>query len=68
MILFWGRAVDCYTGFDWDRVKFLHSGLYGAMFWTCTENSVDDTLTFQLLLSDAYIASRPFLLIGLPRQ
>lgn len=30
------------TGFSWDRVKFLCGGLYGAMFWICTETSVDN--------------------------
>ena len=26
--------------FGWDRVNFLHSGLYGAMFWICGQNSI----------------------------
>jgi len=29
-----------------DKVSFLHSSLYGAMFWICDENSLDDTLMF----------------------
>ena len=31
------------AGFGWDRVNFLHSSWYGAMFWICAENSVDNT-------------------------
>lgn len=32
------------SGFDWDRVSFLHRSLYGAVVWICSENSVDNTL------------------------
>ena len=41
------NSFGCFsTGFGWDRVKFLHSNLYGTMFWICAENSVDNTLMF----------------------
>ena len=36
---------DCFcTGFGWDTIKFLHSSLYGAVFWICAENTVGKTL------------------------
>jgi len=38
------------------------------MFWICAENSVDNTGMFSLLLSCAYTASRPFLLLTPPHQ
>jgi len=53
------------TDFGWDRVKFLYGGLYGAVLWICAENNVDDRRMFLLLLSSAYTASRPFLLLKL---
>ena len=34
------------AGFHWDRVNFLHGSWYGAMFWICGENSVDNTGMF----------------------
>lgn len=34
------------AGFDWVRVNFLHSSLYGAMFWICDQKSVDNTGMF----------------------
>lgn len=40
--------------FGRDGVNFLHSSSYGAVFWICDENSVDNTL-FQLFLSSAYM-------------
>jgi len=33
-------------GFDWDRLNFLHRGLYDAVFWIFDENSSDNTLMF----------------------
>jgi len=56
------------TGCDWNRVNFLHSSSYDAMFWICEQNSLDDTLILQLLLSSTCTASRPFLLLKLPCQ
>jgi len=32
--------------FGWGSVNFLHSSHYGAMFWICAENSVDNTGMF----------------------
>ena len=67
-----GHAVGCgphassCTG--WDRVNFLHNNWYGAVFWICAENSVDNTGMFQLWLSRAYTVSRPFLLLTPPHQ
>jgi len=58
---------DC-AGFGWGRVNFPHSSWDGAVFWICGENSVDNTAKFQLLLSGAYIESRPFLLLAPPHQ
>ena len=58
---------DC-AGFNWYRVNFLHSSYCGAMFWICAENSIDNTEMFLLLLSSAYIESRPFLLLTPPHQ
>lgn len=34
------------TLFVWDRISFLQNNLYGSMFWTCDQNSVDDTEIF----------------------
>ena len=34
------------ASFGWDRVNFLHRSWYGALFWVCAENSVDDTGMF----------------------
>ena len=45
--------VTDYAGFGWARVAFLHRSWYGAMFWGCAENSVDNTRMFLLLLSSA---------------
>jgi len=59
---------DFLTGFVWDRVKFLHCSLSGSMFWICADNSVDNTMMFELLLNSAYTASRPFLLLRPPHQ
>jgi len=52
------------AGFGWDRVNFLHSSLYDAMFWICDENSVDNRGMFQLLPSNAHTEPRPFLLLN----
>lgn len=30
---------DSWIVFGWDTVKFLHSGLYGVIFWNCAENN-----------------------------
>ena len=56
------------AGFGWDRVNFLHSSSYGAVFWICAGNSADNTGMFSLLLSSAYTESRPFLLLTPPHQ
>lgn len=34
------------TGFRWGRVTFLNSSLYGAMFWICADDNVDNTGMF----------------------
>ena len=34
------------AGFGWDRVNFLHSSWYGAVFWICDENGVDNSGMF----------------------
>ena len=39
-------ALSMCTGFGWGGVNFLHSSLYGAMFWICDQNSVGNTLMF----------------------
>ena len=49
----------CCAGFGWHRLNFLHSSWYGAMFWICAGNSVDNAGMFLLLLSSAYTESRP---------
>ena len=51
------------TGFGWDRVDFLPSSEYGAMFWICAENSVGKTR-----FSYCWAVSRPFLPLRLPCQ
>ena len=56
------------AGFGWDRVNFLRSSWYGAMFWICAEDSVGNTGMFSLLLSSAYTEPRPFLLLPPPHQ
>ena len=42
-----------YSGFRWDRVHFLHSIWYDALFLLQENNSVDNTLSFQSLQSSA---------------
>lgn len=41
-MLFYCKLI-AFTGFDWDRGKFLYSNWYGTLFWVCAENSVDNT-------------------------
>lgn len=48
-------------GFGWDRVHFLPCRWQGAVFWICSENSVDNTGMLYLLVSSAYTESTPFL-------
>lgn len=55
-----------FPGFSSDRVNFLPSSCYPAVFWIW-ENNVDNTLMFQLLLSSAYAEPRTLLLL-LPCQ
>lgn len=38
-------------GSSWDRVNFLTGSWYIDVFWISYENNLDNTLTFQLLLS-----------------
>lgn len=47
-----GSALTLCTDFSWDRVCFLLSRWYSALFWIQYENNVDATLKFWLLLSD----------------
>lgn len=44
------------TGFGWDKVAFLPKSSYGAVFWMCEQNSVDNRGMVQLLLENAYTA------------
>lgn len=37
------------TGFAWDGVGFPHSSSYDAIFWISEQNSIDNTLFWQLL-------------------
>lgn len=53
------------TGFGWERVKLIHRGWWGVVFWISDENGVDTIQMFWLLLSD-YTGSGPFLLLRLP--
>lgn len=53
------RLVLC-PGFSWDRVNFLLSSWYSALFCIDYERKVDNTLKFQLLLSSACPRSRTF--------
>lgn len=39
------------TGLDWDGVGFPHSSSYDAIFWISDQNSIDNTLFWQLLNS-----------------
>lgn len=34
------------TVFGWDRVNFLYSRLYGAVFWICDESGLNNTGMF----------------------
>ena len=60
LIFIMNSSIICLIGmvhcadFVWGRVNFLHSNWYGATFWICAENSVDNTGMFSLLLSSAY--------------
>ena len=56
------------ASFGWDRVNFLHSNWYGATFWICVGNSVDNTGMFSFLLSSAYPEPRALLLLPPPHQ
>lgn len=49
-----------FPGFGWNRVNFLSSSWYKAVFWIQDENNVDNTLMFQFLLSSACSKSRTF--------
>jgi len=51
---------DSCADFGWVIVHFLHSTKYGAVFWICAENSVDNTGMFSSLLSSAHTASGAF--------
>ena len=62
------KSLPWCAGFGWDRVNFLPSSWYGAMFQICAENGADDTGMFSLLLSSAYTESRPFPLLTPPHQ
>lgn len=42
--------------FGWDRVNFLPSSSYGAMFWICDVSNVVNTPMFYLFLNSAYTA------------
>ena len=64
----WFPTFGACAGFDWDRVNFFHNSWYGALFWICAGNSVDNTGRFSLLLSSAHTESRPFLLLTPPHQ
>lgn len=44
-------SVQLCIGFGYNGVNFLHSSLYGAVFWICDGNSVDDTVKVWVLLS-----------------
>lgn len=46
------------TDFIWDRVCFLLSGWYSALFRIQYENNIDEILMFSLLLSSAYPKSK----------
>ena len=63
-----GFGVGQCSGFGWSRVNVLHSSYYGAKFWICAENSVDNTGMFSLPLSSAHTEPRPFLLLPPPHQ
>lgn len=41
--VWWGNIVNC-----------LRSNLYGAMFWICSEKTVDNTRILRLVLNSAY--------------
>lgn len=45
-------------GFGCDRVSFLHSSPYGAMFWICYQNGADNTPMVLLLVNCACTVSR----------
>ena len=39
-------SLSCCPGFGWDRVNFLLSSWYSAVFWILCENNADNTLMF----------------------
>lgn len=41
----WYLVTQC-TCSGWDGVNFLHSSWSGAVFWTCDQNSADNTPMF----------------------
>lgn len=47
-------------GFDWDRLNFLHRGLYDAAVWIFNENSSDNTL-MSLVIAEQCLYSQGFL-------
>lgn len=55
-----------YTGFGWERINFLHSTLYGAMFWIFDQKSVNNRDFFAVAEQKKY--SRLFLVPRLPHQ
>lgn len=46
-------TVDHCLGFRWDKINFLQSGWYDAVFWIQEKKNVDKTSTFLLLQSSA---------------
>lgn len=55
-------------GVSFNRDNFLHGSYWGAIFWICGENSVDNTGIFLLFLHSADKDSRPFLPLTLCHQ
>lgn len=53
-------ALDVCPGFSWDRVNFLPSSWYTAVFQIRYENNVDYTLIFLMLLNGACPKSRTY--------
>lgn len=52
--------------FSWDRVNFLHRGLYDAMFGVSDANSSDSRAKVQLLQSRAHPKPKPSLPLSCP--
>lgn len=52
--------IMCCHGFDWNRLNFLHRGLYDDVIWIFNENNSDNT-PVSLVIAEQCLYSQGFL-------